>query len=202
MSALSPESSDSPDQPRFRRRDFLKIPILAVAAYSVAKIASRLTVGAGLGASKSAVHLSDRQCETIRAASGLIVGPEGASALAAGEWDPVQYADDLLGAMSPGQRRMAGVGLYLFEEWTVGLVGFTDKSADVQQNWLRSWATSENGVKASVWGLLHAIASASYSSSEVGWRQMKYPGPCRSDVGYAGRNPGQSQPVHWHTDVP
>lgn len=183
-----------------RRRDFLTLSAVGVGVLAVAKVGGRWMLGAQAPARAlpELVHLTPRQAATVTAAALVMVGPRGEAAYLAGDWDPARGTDDLLGRLAPGQRDQLGLALILFEEWTLGLKGFSSWTRETQLATLAAWRTSTLGLQRSVWGFLHASACSSFSGSEAGWAAMAYPGPC---VG-TGRAPGQSATFDWDEVVP
>lgn len=143
-------------------------------------------------------HLAPRQAATVTAAALAMVGPRGEAAYNAGRWEPVADVDALLGRLPADQRDQLTLALTLFEEWTVGLSGFSSWDRATQQQTLAAWRTSRLGLQRSVWGFLHAACCSSFSGSDAGWEAMAYPGP---NVG-TDRPPGQTIPFDWDEAVP
>lgn len=183
-----------------RRRDFLKLSVLGVAGLAVVKVGGRAIMGVTppARALPSLAHLSPRQAATVTAVAIGIVGERAAAAYDAGEWEPAADLDALLGGFPPDKRAELLLAITLFEEWTVGLTGFSSWSKEAQQARLEDWRSSEMGLKQSVWGFLHAGSTSSFGFSAPGWRATDYPGP---SVG-TGRPPGQSARFEWDEVVP
>lgn len=201
---MSLVQAPAPDDtlPRFRRRDFLRLGALALAAYGLGKTGLALRGSSALADTPSLRFLSAKQAAIVAAAAAGIVGPAGAAALAQGAWNPAADVDDMLGRMAPDQRGMLGVALHLFENATWGLRGFTALSPERQIAHLAAWQTSGLALKRSIWGFLHAATATSFASTEAGWRVMGYPGPCVAAGGSQGRAPGQSALYAWDEKVP
>lgn len=185
---------------RLRRRDFLAASVLGVGALAAFKVGGRWAIGvAAPGRATPALpHLSARHAATVTAAALALVGPRGEAAYAAGRWDPATDVDGLLARLPADQRDQLVLALTLFEEWTLGLTGFSSWDRATQRATLAAWRTSRLGLQRSVWGFLHAACASSFSGCEAGWEAMAYPGPCVS----TGRPPGQTVAFDWDEAVP
>lgn len=183
-----------------RRRDFLALSALGVGTLAVAKVGGRWALGVTppARALPALTHLSARQAATVTAAALAMVGPRAEAAYDAGRWDPAGDTDALLGRLAADQRDQLLMALTLFEEWTLGLSGFSSWTREAQRARLAAWRTADLGLKRSVWGFLHAATCSSFSGTEAGWEAMGYPGPT---VG-TGRPPGQTAAFDWDEAVP
>lgn len=183
-----------------RRRDFLAATVLGVAGLAALKVGGRWFVGVPAPSRPlpALTHLDAWRAGTVVAAALAMVGPRGEAAYEAGRWDPAADVDRLLGGLAADQRDQLLLALRLFEEWTVGLDGFSSWDRETQRSTLAAWRTSRLGLQRSVWSFLHAACGSSFSGIEAGWEAMDYPGPC---VG-TGRAPGQSAAFDWDEAVP
>ncbi len=129
-------------------------------------------------------------------------GQPGRRAFAEGDWRPADDVDRLLSGLPADQRKALLGAIRLVEEWTPGWHGLSGLSPARQLDALESWRSSRLALRRSVWGFLHAATRSSFADSAYGWAWMGYPGPCRDDVGYAGRMPGQSVAFAWDERVP
>ena len=166
---------------RLRRRDFLALSVLGMGGLIGVKVGGRYLVGvqAPVRALPALTHLSTRHAATITAAALAMVGPAAEAAYGAGVWDPAADVDNLMGRLAQDQRSQLAIGLTLFEEWTLGLSGFSAWSREAQRAHLARWRTSSLAVHRSIWGFLHAACCSSFSGTEAGWQVMDYPGPTR-----------------------
>ncbi len=185
---------------KLQRRDFLKLTVLGVASIAAIKVGGRALIGASAPPRPlpKLTHLSPRQAATVTAAALVMVGPAAKQAYLDGDWEPTEFIDDVFGRLPADQRQSLGMALILFEEWTLGLTGFSGWDADTQRRVLASWRTSDMGLKRSVWGFLHAATCSSFSGSPAGWQVMGYPGPVVGGT----RMPGQSATFTWDEAVP
>lgn len=187
-----------------KRRDVLKGGLALAGLLALTKGAGRLLIGAAdpVFPLPPLKHLSPRQAAIVQAAAIAFVGPNAESDLLAGAWDPVTDFESLIGAMAPDQRDLAATGLHLFEEWTLGLTGFSGRDREDQLAILEAWRTSDNPLQLSIWGLLHAATTSSYGQTQAAWDRIGYPGPCVPSAGHAGRPPGQRAAFTWDEVVP
>lgn len=146
--------------------------------------------------------LDRRTATTVTHVALVLHGEPGRAAFAGRRWRPADDVDRLLSALAVDQRRALVGAIRLLEEWTPGWRGFSALPPDAQSRALEGWRTSRLAVRRAIWGFLHAATRSSYADSPAGWAQMGYPGPCRGDVGYPGRMPGQSVAFEWDPRVP
>jgi hypothetical protein len=183
-----------------RRRDFLVGSVTAVATLAAVKAGGRWLVGVPAPSRPPGplAHLDARRANTVVAAALAMVGPRGEAAYEAGRWDPAADVDRLLGGLAAEPRAQLLLALVLFEEWTLGISGFSSWDRARQRATLAAWRTSRLGLQRSVWGFLHAACCSSFSGIEAGWEAMGYPGPF---VG-TERAPGQTVAFTWDEAVP
>ena len=202
----APSPAPAPAAPHFRRRDFLKWSVGAVAGYGLVKAGLAAAIGPQrqsrlLLATRLKV-LSPKQESIVTAVALAITGPAAKSAYEKGAWDPAFEVDGLLSRLPQDQRTMLGVAMHLFENWNWGLTGFTRLSPEEQLAYLAAWRTSSIALKRTTYGFLHAATAAAFSSVDAGWSAMDYPGPCVPSGKYTGRAPGQSTYFEWDPRVP
>lgn len=185
-----------------RRRDFLVGTVAAVSLAAVGRGAVRWVWGPALPEGADGLrHLGARQAGVAWAAAEAMLGPAGGAAMAAGTFVPHVELDGLLDRLAPDQRRLAGVGLILLDEWTWSSGGFSNLDLDARRAQLARWAVSDLGLQRSIWGLLHAAFCASFGG-HAGWALMDYPGPCVAGPLGPGRPPGQTAPFDYDEAVP
>ena len=146
--------------------------------------------------------LTPTAAATITHVALALLGEPGQRAFAERGWRPADGVDRLLGGLAPDQQKALLGAIRLVEEWTPGWYGLSGLSPASQHAALESWRTSRLALRRSVWGFLHAATRSSFADSTYGWSWIGYPGPCRTDVGYAGRAPGQSVAFVWDERVP
>lgn len=198
-------SDDAVRRP-LRRRDFLKIGVIALGSYALLKAGARAVVGSkappGAPLPSGLKHLQPRHAAILSAAAIAMAGPAAETAYREGRWQPAADADGMLEQMYADQRGLVRMALNLLEESTWGMSGFTGLDAQAQQRHLAAWRSSSLAMKRSVWGLLHALGCSSFSGTPAGWEVMGYPGPCLKSAQYAGRAAGQSVTFEWDALVP
>lgn len=188
-----------------RRRPFLR-GLALLGGLALLKGAGRAVVGVpapeGPTAGGPWTALDERTATTVTHVALALHGERGREAFAGGRWRPADDVDRLLGALAADQRKALVGAIRLLEEWTPGWRGFSALDPEAQTRALEGWRTSRLAVRRSIWGFLHAATRSSYADSPAGWAHMGYPGPCRGDVGYPGRMPGQSVAFDWDPRVP
>lgn len=183
----------------FTRRQFLSIPVFAAAGVAAVKLGGRWLFGTAPGTQPlpALQYLSAHQAHIVTAAALAMVGPAAERAYVTGTWSPVADFEALLARLPQHQRTQIGVGLYILEEWTLGLSGFSSWTREEQREQLARWRTSTLSLHRSIWSFLHASCCSSFSGTDAGWSVMSYPGPC-----VKRRAPGQTAPVIWDDRVP
>lgn len=191
------------EQRTLRRRDFLFAGVAGLGGLAAIKVGARVLWGnlpPELSRPTSRLsQLSARQEATVTAVALAMLGPQAKAAYLAGDWDPAGHMDGLLASFPPDQQKTVGAGIYLLEEWTFGVTGFSRLSRDKQVAFLAGWRTSSLAVHRTLWSVLHAGTVSSFSAISVGSKGvMGHPGPC---VG-TGRPPGQTAQFVWDEVVP
>ena len=134
----------------------------------------------------------------LLAAATAMCGPASVTAQAAGRWDPVADAHELISKLPPDQQRVVRLAIRLLDGWPKGLKPFSKLPIDERVAWLETWRVSDNELQRSVWGLLHSLTASSFSAGEAGWEVMSYPGPVVGGT----RPPGQTVAFEWDEGVP
>lgn len=198
-------TATDPTTTRFKRRTALRVVgllagLAAVKGVGRALVGSHMPAGAAPGGPWQA--LTPATAATATHAALALHGDHGRRAFAEGRWRPADDVDRLLMQLAHDQRQALIGALRLIEEWTPGWRGFSGLEPAAQHAALESWRTSRLALRRSIWGFLHAATRSSFADTAPGWAWLGYPGPCRGDVGYAGRLPGQSVTFVWDERVP